>query len=110
MSKWGKRALAILAEERGASGSNRSANSANSANRGADGGLTALSALLATPLSSDFEERAAIAEYDGGAPRAWAEAFAKLQCLPAPDDVSASIWIALIDGAGRFLDQQGGPA
>ena len=109
MSKWGERARAIFAEERGASGSNPPANSATSADRAANEGLTALSALLATPLSANFEERAAIAEYDGGAPRAWAEAFAKLQCLPAPDGVSPAIWIAMIDGAGRFLDQQGGP-
>ena len=64
-------------------------------------------AAFSTAAVCDFEECAAIAEYDGGAPRDWAEAFAKLQCLPVPEGVSAAIWIAMIDGAGRWLDQKG---
>ncbi len=50
------------------------------------------------------QERAAIAEYDGGAPRAWAEALARLDPARPPRDVSAKRWQRFIDDCGRFLD------
>jgi hypothetical protein len=50
------------------------------------------------------EERAAIAEYDGGAPRAWAEALARLDPSRPPSDVSPQRWLRFIDDCGRFLD------
>ena len=57
------------------------------------------------PLWGDTnEERAAIAEYDGGAPRAWAEALARLDPARPPGDVPASRWVQFIDDCGRFLD------
>ena len=68
------------------------------------------SALLAAPPLPDFEERAAITEYDGGAPRAWAEGFAALQCMPVPRGIPARIWRAMVDGGGRFLDKWGNKA
>ena len=47
------------------------------------------------------EERAAVIEYDGGAPRTWAEALAQLD-LPA--DVPLARWQQFVDDCGRFLD------
>jgi hypothetical protein len=50
------------------------------------------------------EERAAIAEYDGGAPRSWAEALARLDPANPPCDVPPKRWLRFIDDCGRFLD------
>jgi len=50
------------------------------------------------------EERAAIAEYDGGAPRAWAEALARLDPNKPPGDVPLQRWLRFIDDCGCFLD------
>jgi hypothetical protein len=50
------------------------------------------------------EERAAIAEYDGGAPKAWAEGLARLDPNKPPDDVTPRRWLRFIDDCGRFLD------
>ena len=51
------------------------------------------------------DERAAIAEYDGGAPRLWAEALARLDpARPPPCDISPSRWLRFIDDCGRFID------
>jgi hypothetical protein len=50
------------------------------------------------------EERAAIVEYDGGAPRAWAEGFARLHPNKPPDDVPPKRWLRFVDDCGRFLD------
>jgi hypothetical protein len=50
------------------------------------------------------EERAAIIEYDGGAPRAWAESLARLDPNKPPGDVPPRRWLSFIDDCGRFLD------
>jgi hypothetical protein len=50
------------------------------------------------------EERAAIVEYDGNAPRAWAEGFARLHPDHPPSDVPAKRWLTFIDDIGRFVD------
>jgi len=50
------------------------------------------------------EERAAIVEYDGGAPRPWAEATARLDANRPPGDVPPERWLRFIDDCGRFLD------
>jgi hypothetical protein len=50
------------------------------------------------------EERAAIIEYDGGVPRTWAEAFARLDPAGPPGDVPPKRWVQFIDDCGRFLD------
>jgi hypothetical protein len=57
--------------------------------------------------SLDFEERAAVIEEGAKVPRDWAEAFARLQAMPAPAGVDPADWTARINGAGRFLDQWG---
>jgi hypothetical protein len=51
------------------------------------------------------EERAAIVEYDGGAPRAWAEALARLDPDKPAGDVPPRRWLSFIDDCGRFLDR-----
>lgn len=50
------------------------------------------------------EERAALVEYDGGAPRTWAEALARLDPARPPCDVLPHRWLQFIDDCGRFLD------
>jgi len=50
------------------------------------------------------EERAAIIEYDGGAPRAWAEGFARLDPNKPPGDVPPRRWLRFINDCGRFLN------
>jgi hypothetical protein len=50
------------------------------------------------------EERAAVVEFDGGAPRAWAEALARLDPSKPPADVPPRRWLRFIDDCGRFLD------
>lgn len=56
-------------------------------------------------LASDFEERAAILEYDAGLPRTWAEHFARQLVKGPPGDFSPTRWQAAIDGALMFADQ-----
>ena len=50
------------------------------------------------------EERAAIIEFDGGVPRAWAEALARLDPDKPPKHVPPQRWLRFIDDCGRFLD------
>ena len=50
------------------------------------------------------EERAAIVEYEAGAPRAWADALARLNPSKPPSDVPPRRWVQFIDDCGRFLD------
>jgi hypothetical protein len=50
------------------------------------------------------QERAAILEYDGGAPRIWAEALARLDPARPPADVSLNRWLQFINDCGRFID------
>jgi hypothetical protein len=50
------------------------------------------------------EERASIVEYDGGAPRRWAEGLARLDPARPPGDVPEKRWVQFIDDCGRFLD------
>jgi hypothetical protein len=54
--------------------------------------------------AADFEERAAIVEYDGCIPRAWAEGFARLHPDRPPAGVPLRRWKAVIDAIGTFLD------
>jgi hypothetical protein len=51
-----------------------------------------------------FDERASVIEFDGGAPRAWAEALARLDPALPPCDTPPKRWLRFIDDCGRFLD------
>jgi hypothetical protein len=60
-------------------------------------------------VAPDYEERAAFLEYDGGLPRPWAEAMARLECQEWPASEDAR-WRQAIDDAGLFLDRWREPA
>jgi hypothetical protein len=55
-------------------------------------------------------ERAAIIEEGAHVPREWAERFARLEATPAPAFVDPRQWLAVLNAAGRFLDQWGAKA
>jgi hypothetical protein len=77
-----------------------------------------ISKVLTSPLLSAFDENehlrrewgdaeaepAAIVEYDGDIPRAWAEGFARLHPDRPPGDVPPKRWLRFIDDIGLFLD------
>ena len=56
---------------------------------------------------AEFEERAALIEDGAHVPRAWAEAFARLDLMPRPATLSEQRWREIIDDGGRFLDRWG---
>jgi hypothetical protein len=57
------------------------------------------------PSRDDAEETgAAVAEYQGEIPRAWAEGFARLNPDRRPGDAPPRRWPQFIDDIGRFLD------
>jgi hypothetical protein len=59
---------------------------------------------MSEPWTDVHDERAAIAEHDGGAPRDWAEGLSRLDPARLPADVSPRRWRQFIEDAGRFLD------
>jgi hypothetical protein len=66
--------------------------------------LSGSSNLAAESWDEATEERAATIEYDGGAPRVWAEALARLDPDCPPCDIPPMRWLRFIDDCGRFLD------
>jgi len=60
-------------------------------------------------LTERIEERAAIAEHDGGVPRVYCDAWARLQCRK-PMRISEEDWRCALDDAGCFLDSWGSTA
>ena len=71
--------------------------------------VSPIGAIKGTPWGDAEEERAAIAEYDGGAPRSWSEALARLDPIRPPCDIPAKRWLQFIDDCGRFLDDGWAP-
>lgn len=53
---------------------------------------------------AEFEERAAIVEFDGGAPREWAEKFAEYCIQHRPDNVSELDWSWFLTQCGKIID------
>lgn len=53
----------------------------------------------------EFEERAAIIEFDGGSPRVWAEEFARILISKRPEGVSDLDWSWFICRAGQIVDE-----
>jgi len=53
----------------------------------------------------EYEERAAIIEYDGKIPRDWAEGYARLCTMQRPENVSEARWQQVLLHAGRFIDR-----
>ena len=69
--------------------------------------------LAQTPGEVDletFEERAAIINFDGGAPVEWAEALARLDRNKPPGGMTQRRWRQVLEDAGRFLDEWGNRA
>lgn len=65
----------------------------------------AIAAVLRQDQQDAFEERAAIIEFDGGAPREWAEQFAKYLFQTKPKGVNEIDWAWFIDTCGRMIDE-----
>jgi hypothetical protein len=64
---------------------------------------------IGTNYDAEADERAAIAEHDGGVPACFAFGFGLLQA-ERPSDIPEMRWRQAIDGAGRFLDRWGAQA
>jgi hypothetical protein len=60
------------------------------------------------PGETAIDERAAIIADNVGVPRAWVEGYTRLCVMPPPADISERDWQAMVDGAGRLLEQWGG--
>jgi hypothetical protein len=58
-------------------------------------------------ISPIDEERAAVIEYDGRAPRAWAEASSRLHPDRPPPEVSVREWSQFYDDYAKFMDGWG---
>ena len=113
MSRWLDLALDALAQARAGGSSARPVDSVDSADRREDrpaSRLSTLTALSTEPALADFEERAAIIEFDGGIPRQWAEGLARVDSSRPPPGVAPMAWRAMIDRAARFCDQLGATA
>ena len=60
---------------------------------------------VTTAFGADYEERAALVEYEAGVPRDWAEGFARLDLASPSTGFSIARWRMVIDDGGRFLDR-----
>ena len=49
--------------------------------------------LAQVAITDDFEERAAIIEYEAGVPRPWAEGFAHMLIMPRPEAVPGAVGV-----------------
>ncbi|WAJ27563.1 hypothetical protein [Antarcticirhabdus aurantiaca] len=65
----------------------------------------AIGALLKEEHEAEFDERAGIIEFDGKAPREWAERFAEILCRTRPRGVSDLDWSWFITTCGRIIDE-----
>ncbi|WP_332717391.1 hypothetical protein [Pelagibacterium mangrovi] len=65
----------------------------------------AIADLLRRDREDALEERAAIIEFDAGAPREWAEAFAKFLIRSKPKGVDEIEWSWFITTCGRMIDE-----
>jgi hypothetical protein len=70
---------------------------------------TAIVALLRQPdpNTAVIDKLATIVDGDGGVPREWAEGYRRLRAMPPPADIPERDWQAMVDGAGRLLEQWG---
>jgi hypothetical protein len=56
-------------------------------------------------LSEEYEECAAIIQYDADIPQEWAEGFARLCTMPKPRNISETRWAQTLDAASCFIDK-----
>jgi hypothetical protein len=59
------------------------------------------------PGETAIDERAAVIADNVGVPREWVEGYTRLCAMPPPADISERDWQAMVDGAGRLLEQWG---
>ncbi len=65
----------------------------------------AIAEYLRSDENVEFEERAAIVEFDGGVPREWAEQFARYLTKTKPANVEEIDWSWFLTTCGRMLDE-----
>lgn len=70
--------------------------------------VAAVAAVAEARSDEEAAERAAIVEVDGHMPRVWAERYARLCLMCAPDGIAQDCWQSFIDDCGGFLDRWGG--
>ena len=63
---------------------------------------------LSSDALDEFEERAAIAQYDGGLSREHAEILAAICAAPPPAGATVEQVASVIDAAARFLERRQG--
>lgn len=63
-----------------------------------------IAALLRAEQNDEFEERAAIIEFDGHAPREWAEQFARILVQHRPAGIREVDWTWFVSACGRVID------
>ncbi|RUT32627.1 hypothetical protein EMQ25_05620 [Arsenicitalea aurantiaca] len=68
----------------------------------------AIMQFLLEEQQDEMDERAAIIEFDGGAPRQWAQQFAKILIAQKPADVDELDWSWFITTCGRIIDEAPG--
>jgi hypothetical protein len=66
---------------------------------------TAIAALLRQDEEAEFEERAAVIQYDGKTPRAWAEQFARILTDRRPKGIDDLDWSYFLTACGRIIDE-----
>ncbi|WP_031201285.1 hypothetical protein [Mesorhizobium sp. LSJC265A00] len=70
----------------------------------------AIADYLGSDENIEFEERAAIIDFDGRAPREWAEQFARYLSATKPSGVSEMDWSWFLTTCGRMIDEAPGVA
>ncbi|TGT36199.1 hypothetical protein [Mesorhizobium sp. M8A.F.Ca.ET.165.01.1.1] len=70
----------------------------------------AIAEYLRSDENVEFEERAAIIEFDGNIPREWAEQFARFLSRAKPAGVSEIDWSWFLTTCGRMIDEAPGAA
>jgi hypothetical protein len=61
--------------------------------------------LKASPCRDGYEERAAFIEFDGGIPRMWAEALARLHPDRPPPEITPRQWWNFYNDSAKFIDR-----
>ncbi|MBL8578109.1 MAG: hypothetical protein JNK47_12855 [Mesorhizobium sp.] len=65
----------------------------------------AIAEYLRSDQNIDFEERAAIVEFDGKAPREWAEQFSRFLTMTKPASASEIDWSWFLTTCGHMIDE-----
>jgi hypothetical protein len=103
MSRWAEMFAALSREADTPDTSRHSAAGAGDMARSVHSVMPPSEPVTTEAWSDTAEERAAVVEYDGGIPRAWAEGFARLHPDRPPGDVPPKRWLIFLDDVGHFL-------